>query len=176
VPVLLSDQVEAYVFRRHRGRVQFLALRRAPDRALPGVWQPVTGRRRRGETAFAAALREVREETGLRPRRWWALETPTLYFDVRRDSIVALPLFAAEVDATERVVLSAEHQSARFLSAPAARRLFLWRAQHRGLEAVRHEILAGGRLADALEIEASVTRPGPPKRGNLERPHPSRRN
>ncbi len=112
----------------------------------------------------------MREETGLEPRRWWALETPTLYFDAGRDSVVVLPLFAAEVSAAERVALSAEHQSARFLSAPQARRLFLWRAQQRGLEAVRREILAGGALADALEIETSATRPRPSPRRVPERP------
>jgi dATP pyrophosphohydrolase len=159
VPALLSDHIEVYVFRRRRGRTQFLALRRARDRALPGVWQPVTGRRHRGETAFDAARREVREETGLAPRRWWALETLTLYFDPQRDAVVALPLFAAEVGATGRVTLSAEHESGRFLSASEAQRLFLWRAQHRGLEAVRDQILAGGSLADALAIAAPTSRP-----------------
>ena len=69
--------IEVHLFRRAGRRVEFLCLRRARTRRLPGVWQPVTGKRRRGETAFAAARREVREETGLEPRRWWALEEPT---------------------------------------------------------------------------------------------------
>ena len=57
--------IEVHLFRRTGRRVEFLCLRRARTRRLPGIWQPVTGKRRRGETAFAAARREVREETGL---------------------------------------------------------------------------------------------------------------
>src|SRR5262245_24033344 len=98
MPTLRSTHVEVYLFRRRGRRVEFLLLRRAPSRrSLPGVWQPVTGKRRARERMLAAAVREVREETGLEPRRWWALETLTLYPDARADEIVALPLFAAEI-------------------------------------------------------------------------------
>ena len=70
MPALLCNQVEVYVFRRRRGRVEFLVLRRSAPGTLPGVWQPVTGTRRSRERPLAAAIREVREETGLSPRRW----------------------------------------------------------------------------------------------------------
>ena len=140
------------MFRRRRGTAEFLALRRAVGRALPGVWQPVTGKLKRGETAFAAARREVREETGLSPFRWWSLETPTLYFDPGRDLVVALPLFAAEVQANASVKLADEHQDARFFTARSAGELYLWHAQRRGLEAVAAQVLAGGTLAQALAI------------------------
>src|SRR5438067_13107267 len=71
---VLSTHVEVYLFRRQAGRVEFLVLRRSPDRrVLPKVWQPVTGKREDDETAHASAMREVREETGLTPKRWWSL-------------------------------------------------------------------------------------------------------
>lgn len=151
MPLERPRHIEVYVLRRRAGRVEFLCLRRAAGEWLPGAWQPVTGRIERAETALAAAVREVREETGLSPRRWWGLESVTVYFDVRADAVRALPLFAAEVTAGDRVRLSAEHTDAVWLPAAAAGRRFVWEAQRAGLAAVKREVLRGGPLARALE-------------------------
>ncbi len=152
MPVYQCTHVEVYVFRRRARRVEFLALRRVPRGSLPGIWQPVTGRLRRGERALEGARREVREETGLEPRRWWALESVSLYFDAASDAVVALPLFAAEVGPRDAVRRSREHDAHAFLPARAARARFLWKAQRRALGAVGREVLRGGRLAAALEV------------------------
>ena len=167
MPAIRCTHIEVYVFRRRAGRVEFLALRRSPARSLSGIWQPVTGKIDRGETMLDAAVRELREETGLLPRRWWALETTTVFTDPGSDSVLVLPLFVAEVEPRAAVTLSTEHDAHRFVPARTAARLFLWEAQRRGLEAVRREVLRGGRLADALEIA--------PSRGHARRlPTPSR--
>lgn len=153
VPALRSSHVEVYLFRRRGRRIEFLLLRRSPDRrTLPGVWQPVTGKRLARERMLAAAMREVREETGFVPRRWWALETMTLYPESQADAIMAVPLFAAEVDPRRTVRLSREHDAAAWLGAREAARRVLWESQRRGLAAVRREVLASTRLAKALEV------------------------
>jgi len=154
-----QSHVEIYVFRRRppRGRgdrpaVEFLCLRRPPGRALGGIWQPVTGKRRTGERAVRAAARELAEETGLTPLKFWALETVAVYFDAAADRVRLLPLFAAEVGPRDRVRLSGEHDAFRFLPAPKAGALYLWEAQRSGLAAVAREILARPALAKALEV------------------------
>ena len=129
------------------------------------MWQPVTGKLRRGEDALAGAAREVREETGLAPGRWWALEGIGIYFDARAGRARVMAMFAAEVGARERVTLSREHSAFAFLAAPAASRRFLWEAQRRGLESVKREVLRGGRLAAALEVTRLV-RPARVRRRN----------
>jgi 8-oxo-dGTP pyrophosphatase MutT (NUDIX family) len=145
-------QIEAYVFRRRGRAVQVLALKRSSDRrTLPGIWQPVTGGRRRSETIFAAAAREVREETGLAPRRWWLLESPLLYFDRESGAPLALPRFAAEIGAGAEVRRSREHDDHRFVSPERAGRLFLWESQRHALRDLR-VVWKGGSLAAALEI------------------------
>ena len=154
MPSLEQTHVEVYVFRRDGRRVEFLCLRRAAERTTwPGVWQPVTGKRRRAERAVTAARRELLEETGLRPRRMWILETLTTYFDAEADRVRMLPLFAAEIGRKDVVVLSREHDAYRFLGARAAGSRYLWESQRRGLEAVRREVLARPALARALEVQ-----------------------
>ncbi|HEY2955558.1 MAG TPA: NUDIX domain-containing protein [Candidatus Eisenbacteria bacterium] len=152
MPDLRPTQIEVYVFRRRGRRVEFLCLRRAPGRRLTGVWQPVTGKLRRGEGALAGAAREVGEETGLTPQRWWALEGVAFYFDAPAGVVRVLARFAAEVGTEERVTISREHTASAFLGARGASRRFLWGAQRRGLEDVRREVLRGGALAHALEV------------------------
>jgi dATP pyrophosphohydrolase len=159
VPEIRPAHVEVYVFRRRRRRVELLTLRRSPGRSLAGVWQPVTGGVKRGEGAFAAARREVQEETGLRPKRWWALQSVTVYFDPGRDSVRILPLFAAEIGADSRVRLSHEHDRHAFLTPSAAGKRYLWDAQRSALAALRHEVLSGGPTAAAREIRHLMPSP-----------------
>jgi dihydroneopterin triphosphate diphosphatase len=163
-----SAVVEVHVFRRSGRRVSVLCLRRAPGRRLAGVWQPVTGGRRPRETALAAARREVREETGLVPTRWWALEAPSLYWDALADRPVILPVFAAEAPAGASVRLSAEHDRAEFVSPGTAARRYLWDSQRRALTDVLRQVVDGGPLADALALpppRAAKVRRLPPGEG-----------
>ena len=152
---LKQTHVEVYVFRRRGNRVEFLCLRRSPGRSLAGVWQPVTGKSLARERAADAAVREMVEETGLHPRRFWALESVSIYFDASADVVRVLPMFAAEVGWTDRVRLSREHDSFRFLSAREAAARYLWDAQRLGLEAVRRQVLGPTPLARALEIRVT---------------------
>jgi dATP pyrophosphohydrolase len=135
-------QVEIHVFRRRARRVELLLLRRSAERTLAGVWQPITGGIEKGEAAWRAAAREVLEETGLRPTRWWALEHLTLYYEPARDAVHAVPLFAAEVAWTDTVLLSHEHDRYAFVSLATAARRVLWETQRRAQRALREEVLA----------------------------------
>jgi dATP pyrophosphohydrolase len=153
-----SAFVEVYVFRRRGRRVEFLCLRRGRVRFLPGAWQPVTGRRRLRESGLAAAAREVREETGLVPLRWWALEAPTVFYDASRDRMRAYPRFVAEAAPDAAVRLSHEHVDWAFLPAAAAGRRYLWESQRLGLADVKRQVLRGGPLAAALEVTELMAR------------------
>jgi 8-oxo-dGTP pyrophosphatase MutT (NUDIX family) len=155
-----SSFIEVYVFRRRGRRVEFLCLRRGRVRFLPGVWQPVTGRCLPRERGLAAAAREVREEAGLAPLRWWALEAPTIFYDTTRDRVRTYPRFAAEAGPGDTVLLSSEHTDWAFLPAAEAGRRYLWESQRRGLEDVKRQILRGGPLAAALEVTELLKRPG----------------
>jgi 8-oxo-dGTP pyrophosphatase MutT (NUDIX family) len=164
---LNHTHVEVYLFRRRGRRVEFLVLKRSLDRrVLPGVWQPVTGKKNFRESAARAAAREVLEETDLEPRRWWMLEHLTLYFDGATGSIKVLPLFVAEVGPRERPTLSSEHDDYRFVSAREAARRFLWESQRRALDAIEREILAGGPHARAIELSGATH----PNRGRRRQP------
>lgn len=47
-------------------RGEYLITKRAPNKVMPGLWECTGGSALAGESSLAAALREAREETGLR--------------------------------------------------------------------------------------------------------------
>jgi dATP pyrophosphohydrolase len=187
--VIPSDKVEIHLirpaYRAAHGKSlrnsRFLLLRRSPRRrTLGGVWQPVTGGVERGETAWQAALREVQEETGLEPGRWWALEHLSIYYEAGADACVVLPVFAAELARGATPRLSDEHDAWVFATAAEARRRVLWDAQRQAIDAVVREILSGRPAARARDITALVNRGSSrvrpiaaPARGTRRRTSPS---
>ena len=156
VIAISCTQIEVHIFRRRGKRLEMLLIRRSPQRSLAGVWQPVTGGIERRESAMAAAAREVLEETGLTPIRWWALEHMAAFYDVAGDRVRVVPVFAAEVAWTDPVHLSDEHDRYAFMSRTAACRRVLWATQRAALAAVRDEVLSGSAGGAAREITARV--------------------
>ena len=151
IPISCS-QVEVHVFRRRVKRLELLLIRRSPHRSLAGVWQPVTGGIERGESVLQAAAREVREETGLTPLRWWALEHLATFYEPALDHIRVVPVFAAEVAWTDPVYLSDEHDRYAFVSPSIARRRVLWATQRRAITALLEEVASGSAGGAAREV------------------------
>jgi len=63
--------IEAHIFCKKKNGIEFLLLKRNEKEIYPGLWQMVTGKIRKGEKAYKTALREIKEETGLKPKRFW---------------------------------------------------------------------------------------------------------
>ncbi|MGA3286718.1 MAG: NUDIX domain-containing protein [Bacteroidota bacterium] len=147
---ILSQIVEICIFRWSAGEPQYLLLQRADDEELyPGIWQIVTGSMKKNESADKAALRELEEETGLRPKRFWIVPIMDSYFDRRNDAVQMVPIFATEVDAALNVRLSREHRRFEWLVYVAARDRVVWPGQRQAIEIV-HEFIAGGKEAARL--------------------------
>jgi len=149
-----SRIVEACIFKLMQGEPRYLMLKRsAQEKLYPGIWQIVTGNQKDGEHAVHAALREVREETGLRPLRMWAVPYIVLSYNVGDDTVHVSPLFAIQVSESDEPKISSEHQDHGWYDSEKSKSLLVWPSQKQGLQLI-HEYIVGGLEAGRLtEIE-----------------------
>jgi dATP pyrophosphohydrolase len=150
VSSVVSRTVEVCVFRRGREGPQYLILRRSETESLyPGMWQLVTGSMHDEEHAVKAAQRELREETGLTPLRFWVIPFVNSFYVASNDTVHISPFFAVEVDSQDQPRLSHEHQDYAWCALEDACRKLVWPGQRQGLQIV-HDYIVGGQEASRL--------------------------
>jgi 8-oxo-dGTP pyrophosphatase MutT (NUDIX family) len=117
--------VDVLVFRGTPAGGEVLVLRRGPGTRCTGAWEVVHGRIEPGERPEEAALREVREETGLAVERLYNLTCQPFY--LHRFSTVQLAVvFVAFVAEGGAPVLGEEHDRAEWLAAADAMARLHW--------------------------------------------------
>lgn len=145
--------VDVYVLRSGTTGLEVLALRRGTGGRCPGSWEVVHGSIEAGETPVQAGLREMREETGLAPLRFYNLSRVESFYRHAADEIGLIPVFVALVDpATPR--LSDEHEAHEWLSLHAAQQRLAWPRERRALEDIQIVFAKGdaGNLEDVLSV------------------------
>jgi 8-oxo-dGTP pyrophosphatase MutT (NUDIX family) len=146
--------VDTFVLRERGGRLETLVLRRGPGGRNPGSWETVHGTIEDGETPQQAARRELAEETGLSPERFYNLSRVESFFWHATGEVIMIPQFAAFVAAGADVRLSPEHDAGEWLPALEARARFAWPRERRAMDDVLSILGSGGGglLDDVLRI------------------------
>jgi 8-oxo-dGTP pyrophosphatase MutT (NUDIX family) len=146
--------VDVYPVRQREGVLEILLLRRGAGTRCTGAWEAVHGHIEAGETPVAAAQRELREETGLAPERWYNLSRVESFYQHRSDEVALVPVFVAFVGDTDPVTLSSEHDGSEWLGFESAAARFAWPRERRALEDIRQLLGTGtaGPLEDVLRI------------------------
>ena len=126
-------QIEAIVFRKIRGKYEYLLLKRIESRG--GFWQPVTGGLEKGEKVAEAVLREVKEETGI--TRIQKVIENVYEFILEESPDVTEFVFGLEVGPDEEIRLDKniyeEHEDYKWCSYSEAMKLLKWPGNKKGL-------------------------------------------
>jgi 8-oxo-dGTP pyrophosphatase MutT (NUDIX family) len=145
--------VDVYVIRPHRDPWLVLTLQRATNTRCPGSWETVHGRMEPNERPEDAAVREVREETGLAVDRLYSITCQPFYlhsFGVVQMAVV----FAAFVREPAEVTTGDEHQHHQWLTLADAATRFTWPREREALQHI--QILLGtgdaGPAEDVLRV------------------------
>ncbi len=122
MPQIVSNTIQFHIaaYSETEQQYKFLIIQRASDLLIyPNVWQVITGTIENDETAVNCALREVQEEIGLNLSNTKLFTIPyvTKFFVPKRDYISLAPVFGAIIDKNSRILLSAEHQAYKWVSA-----------------------------------------------------------
>ncbi len=156
MPKINFEIVEVVVFRK-AGVPEFLVLKRSDDEEIyPGLWQIVSGSIEVGEKAYEAALREVREETAVKPMKIYNTPLTNTFYFFTNDSVNVSPVFAVEIEPTAQIKLSREHKDFRWLSREDAISLLVWPGQKKAIQYVYDYVIRENPARDMLEIPFEV--------------------
>jgi 8-oxo-dGTP pyrophosphatase MutT (NUDIX family) len=134
------DMVACFIVRPDAARQshEFLQLRRAPGKFLGGAWSTVRGKIEGDETAWAAALRELREEANLTAIEFYQLDTVDIFYLHGDDTIWHCPGFCAVMGRDVEPMLNDE---------------FLWPGERAQLSELCREVLDNGKAKPYLRIK-----------------------
>jgi dihydroneopterin triphosphate diphosphatase len=149
-----ADGIAVYVYKRAGQAIDFLQLRRSANTGeYQHSWQICYGGIKEGETSVQAALRELKEETGLIPREMHQVEYLEQFFFRPHDYVLVMPVFAVRVDAADPITLNDEHDAFRWISSAQIETHFMWRTQREALRIILDEILHPGLATDHLRVD-----------------------
>ena len=145
--------VDAYVIRPYRADWLVLSLQRSRGTRCPGSWETVHGRIEANERPEQAAVREVREETGLELDRLYNVTCQPFYLHTVGVVQMAV-VFAAFVTEDSHVRLGIEHERYEWLSMSEAAARFTWPREREALQHITMLLGTGdaGPAEDVLRV------------------------
>ncbi len=157
------DLVDVWIFRLVDDAPQILMLHRAPGRVLAGLWQGVSGGIEMGEPIVQAALREVREETGITGgaiEALYSLDFVASFLWTPLDAVMSSVHFGLRVRPDTEPTLSHEHDDHRWMSFEEATAISVWPGYRDGILRVRECLLDPDRASwFALTLDGRAVRP-----------------
>jgi dATP pyrophosphohydrolase len=127
--------VDCYIYRKTVDGILFLLMKRNVNKIYEHLWQGVAGKIEPGESSSQAAIRELKEETGLSPVNMFVADHTSKFYEAHGDRINLVPVFGIEVD-SEDVVLSEEHISFKWVEINEALNTLVWNGQKKGIQTV----------------------------------------
>jgi dihydroneopterin triphosphate diphosphatase len=149
-----NNLIEIHVFKETKAGIKFLVLKRASNnKVYPGLWQMINGKIKSTEKAYETALRELKEETGLTPVKLWTVPSVNLFYTPENDSITIIPVFAAKVKDSAKVIISKEHSEFQWLVPSKAKRKLAWAGQRKSVDLIAKYFLDERKYFDLIEIK-----------------------
>ncbi|MDB4888032.1 MAG: hydrolase [Gemmatimonadetes bacterium] len=148
-----AGTVDVFVLARDGAEWRALVLQRANDTRCPTAWETVHGHIEAGEEPEQAAVRELREETGLTAERLYSVRVQPIYL-VRTHTVHLGVGFAAIVSRHDAITLGAEHMAHAWLPVEQAMARYAWPAERAGLRECLELLGTGdaGPLEDVLRV------------------------
>ncbi|MBX7042527.1 MAG: NUDIX domain-containing protein [Ignavibacteria bacterium] len=136
MPELSSRLAEIFIYRINGDAPEYLLLKRSGKVTYSGIWSVCAGKIEPGEKAYEAAVREMREETGLAPEELYNVDAVNVFYDPVTDGMHVVPVFLARVEICD-VTLNEEHTEYKWLTADEAVKTLHWVSHKNNLKLIR---------------------------------------
>jgi dihydroneopterin triphosphate diphosphatase len=153
--LLRTDMVKCFVARPDNtgGGHEFLQLHRRPGDLFGNTWQPISGGIEPGESPAAAALRELREEAGLKPLEFYQLNGLCSFYIAGQDTMWHCVQYCAIIAGSSAVTLNDEHDAWRWIGRGEAMTHFMWPGDKAAIQEICQEILDGGLAKEFMRVK-----------------------
>ncbi|WP_053218408.1 NUDIX hydrolase [Virgibacillus senegalensis] len=111
--------IAAILLKKIEGRYHVLLVKRT-SKILDGAWCYIGGSIEQGEKAWEAALREIKEETGINEVMLYSSNRFDQFYSPQEEYIYMAPLFVGYVDSRQQVILNHEHSAYKWLTVEEA--------------------------------------------------------
>jgi dATP pyrophosphohydrolase len=145
--------IDVYLISPRTDGWRILTLQRSSTTRCPMAWETVHGRIEAGEEPEQAAVREVREETGLTMVRLYNVCVQPFYLH-RTHTVELAVVFAAFVDPARAITLGEEHVRSEWLTPERALERFVWPRERQALRDILQLLRGGdaGPVEDVLRV------------------------
>jgi dihydroneopterin triphosphate diphosphatase len=146
--------IDLYPYRWINNEIEFLLFKRAKGKIYQGQWRMIGGKVNTGETYWDASLRELNEETGLKPEKLWTIPGINSFYEHKTDTIHHIPAFAAEMNPNSKPALDDEHTEFGWFTLDNSLKHILWPEQKRLLQ-LTHDTLKSHQILDDWYVPIS---------------------
>ncbi len=152
---LKSTLVEAHIIRFIGNEIEFLLLKRNSNEKYPNVWQMVTGTIDENEKAYETALREIEEETSIKPKRLWIVPNINSFYSYEKNEICFVPVFVTQFEENVNVQISNEHSEFMWLKKEDAKKKLAWPGQRNSVDIIYNYFSGNDKSLKFIEVKFS---------------------
>ena len=127
----MKKLIDVYPYRVVKGEVKFLIFKRSSKKIYANQWRMIGGKVKSNERSWEAGLRELKEETGVKPDRYWVVPSVNQFYEYKTDMVHSIPAFAAELSDKAKIQLDEEHTAYKWDQANDIDKYIKWPEQRR---------------------------------------------
>ena len=132
---IVTRVIDCWVINRNFPELRFLIMKRNKGLQYEGIYHCVHGKIKKDESAWEAALRELKEETGLIPYEFFVTDFTSNFYEAKPDQFNLVPVFVANVKDVS-VKLSKEHSEYNWLTYEEAIKKVAWENHRKAIEII----------------------------------------